>query len=299
MTPHNACSSVRVIGAALAALTLLTAGAASSADLGHMAPVPAANQWSFNFTTYGWLPWLSGDTTIKGRSLEVDIAPNQVIDALDWSVVPMWMSYAEARKGRLTLFNDVVYAQLAGSGDFAKTGRLGIATLAGNVKADYEQVTIEAGAAYEIWGGGLAGSAGFAGLDVLAGARYWHQETEISAFVDTGIGGLPSSGGRVFARSGSVDWVDPFVGARMHYRIAAGQEFVLRGDIGGFGAGSDFSWQALATYNWQLCTNDGYVIDGYLGYRALSVDYSQGAGNTKYEYDVLQQGPVTGLSIRF
>ena len=30
----------------------------------------------------------------------------------------MWMSYAEARRGQLSLFNDVVYAQLDGSGGF-------------------------------------------------------------------------------------------------------------------------------------------------------------------------------------
>jgi hypothetical protein len=44
---------------------------------------------------------------------------------------------------------------------------------------------------------------------------------------------------------------------------------------------------------------DRYVLDGYLGYRALYVDYSQGSGSTKYEYDVLQQGPVVGATLRF
>ena len=74
---------------------------------------------------------------------------------------------------------------------------------------------------------------------------------------------------------------------------------MLRGDVGGFGAGSDFSWQVLATYNWQLCTFGGHLIDGYLGYRALSVDYSQGSGNTEYKYDVLMQGPVMGATLHF
>ena len=46
----------------------------------------------------------------------------------------------------------------------------------------------------------------------------------------------------------------------------------------------------LAAYNFQLCVTYRYVLDAYLGYRALSVDYSQGSGNTKYEYNILQQG---------
>ena len=48
-----------------------------------------------------------------------------------------------------------------------------------------------------------------------------------------------------------------------------------------------------------MCTMDGYVIDGYLCYRALSVDYSQGSGTSRYEYDVLMQGPVMGFTMRF
>jgi len=67
----------------------------------------------------------------------------------------------------------------------------------------------------------------------------------------------------------------------------------------GFGAGSDFSWQVIGTYNWQMCIFEGLNVDGYIGYRALSVDYSQGSGTTRYEYDVLQQGPVMGMTTRF
>ena len=43
----------------------------------------------------------------------------------------------------------------------------------------------------------------------------------------------------------------------------------------------------------------GYLIDGYLRYRALSVDYSQGSGNTQYKFDVLMQGPVMGATLHF
>jgi hypothetical protein len=36
-----------------------------------------------------------------------------------------------------------------------------------------------------------------------------------------------------------------------------------------------------------------------IGYRALSVHYAQGEGRRRYEFDVLQHGPVLGLSMRF
>ena len=76
-----------------------------------------------------------------------------------------------------------------------------------------------------------------------------------------------------------------------------GESLVLRGDVGGFGAGSDFSWHVLATYNWQIAHYGR--PDGYLGYRGLSVDYSQGSGNTGSKYDVLMQGPVIGATLHF
>ena len=60
--------------------------------------------------------------------------------------------------------------------------------------------------------------------------------------------------------------------------MAPGQNVTLRGDVGGFDVGSEFSWQVIATHDFQLCVTERYTIDGYLGYRALSVDYSEGSG---------------------
>jgi len=51
------------------------------------------------------------------------------------------------------------------------------------------------------------------------------------------------------AKSGSVDWADPFIGARLQHQPTPGQAITLRGDVGGFGAGSQFSWQAIGTDN--------------------------------------------------
>jgi len=281
----------------------------ASADLGGMErplveePIAASPEWTFKFTSYGWLPWMSGNSVVRGRSLDVQVDPTQILTHLDWSTLPVWMSYMEARHGPVMLFNDIVYSALSGSTGFAKSVGNPIvgATLGANVSVDYVQATIEFGGAYEVWTGRNPVTPGLTAFDLLAGGRYWHQELNASADLATtvNVGGLTVSGGRVFARSGSVDWVDPFVGGRIRNQVMPGQELVVRGDVGGFGAGSEFSWQVLATYNMQLCTTAGYVIDSYVGYRALSVDYSQGAGNSRYEYNVLQQGPVIGATLHF
>lgn len=293
---------------------VLAGGSAWAADLGVPEPITtpdgvSTSGWTLQFTTYGWVPWLTGEAKIAGRSFDVDVGPQDIFKNLDWSQIPAWMSYMEARNGRLSLFNDIVYSKIAGSADFAKTvtRRVATLTLGGEIEADYEQATVEAGAAYEVWSSGSHGSAGVTAIDVLAGIRYWHQEASLSANVNAtlsiegprGLIGLSRSGNRVFAKSGSVDWVDPIVGARLRHQVAPGQELVLRGDIGGFGAGSDFSWQAIGTYNWQMCTVGSLVLNGYAGYRALQVDYEQGSGLKEYKYDVLQHGPVFGLTTNF
>lgn len=33
------------------------------------------------------------------------------------------------------------------------------------------------------------------------------------------------------------------------------------------------------------------TLDGYAGWKTLSVDYERGSGTSRYEFDVLQQGP--------
>jgi len=58
-----------------------------------------------------------------------------------------------------------------------------------------------------------------------------------------------------------------------------------------FGAGSQFTWQALATYNWQMCSFGPMRVDGYAGWRALRVDYETGSGVGRYDFNVLQAGP--------
>lgn len=189
----------------------------------------------------------------------------------------------------LSFFNDIVYSKVTDSRGFSKSA--GPLTVSGNIGVDSTQTTVEFGAAYELWSSGFSKSPGHTALYILAGGRYWYQNATLSGNVDPG--------GFTIYRSGTVDWIDPFIGGRVRYDVAQGQALLVRADFGGFNVVSDFSWQTLATYNMQLCTSSLYTLDAYLGYRALAVDYSQGSGSSKYEYDVLQQGPVLGFTARF
>ena len=298
----------REFAALLAALSglLAAAGTAAGADLGpgpavHERDVPAAPpSWTLSFTPYSWLAGLNGRTTVKGRTTDIDADPIEVLEHLDG--LP-WMSYGEARLGRFALYGDIVYAPLGV--DASATRSFGGATLDATLGVDVEQTIAELGAAYEVasWrSGSLIGyGTGVTALDVLAGARYWRQDVEVhlalTATLDTG--GLVLSGSRAIARAGAVEWVDPLVGLRLRHRLAPGQELVLRGDVGGFDAGSTFSWNVLGAYTWQIGSHAGVTYSGVLGYRALSVDFEKGSGASRYEYDAVQHGPLIGLTASF
>jgi len=69
--------------------------------------------------------------------------------------------------------------------------------------------------------------------------------------------------------------------------------YSLRGDIGGFGVGSDLTWQVLTTVRRQNTDRFGW----YLGYRAIGFDYEDGRGRNYQRYDLTHQGPLAGITI--
>ena len=119
-----------------------------------------------------------------------------------------------------------------------------------NAGLSYETTMAESGLTYEVasWGGARSSTA----LDLLGGARYWNQELDLSLGVDGSVDlgnlGLKRSGSRAVARSGTLEWVDPFVGLRVRHQLSPGSELQFLGDVGGFGVGSDFTWQLFGGY---------------------------------------------------
>jgi len=277
-----------------------TGGAGVAADVPAAAPIVEAlsppPSWSFRVVPYGWLIAMDGTQTVRGRSVEVDASFMDIVEKSDTLVA--LMGTVEARRGPFALYGDVVWTRIGVEGGNVRSRTLApgvTGALGTSLNLDIDMAIVEVGATYEV------ARSGPLAFDVLGGARYWHQEADVS-FDITGVvdaGGLQIAGTRAFARSGSVDWLDPVIGARVRYAVAPGHELFLRGDIGGFGVGSDFSWQAVGGYGFEFGTYQGVTFAGVLGYRALSVDYAQGEGTRRYEFDMIQHGPILGISARF
>jgi hypothetical protein len=101
-----------------------------------------------------------------------------------------------------------------------------------------------------------------------------------------------------FSGSGDLAWVDPFVGFRIRHEMGTSKELGLEADFGGFGVGSDFSWQVVGTYGFDtMCL--GTPLHAVLGYRALSVDFSENGKFGKNGIDLVQHGPIMGVTFRW
>jgi hypothetical protein len=86
------------------------------------------------------------------------------------------------------------------------------------------------------------------------------------------------------------------MGLRWAANIADSWRLLLQGDIGGFGAASDFSWNTQVGFLWDASESFSLA----LLYKAISVDYQSGVRGTKdfFEYDTITQGPLIGLVFR-
>lgn len=230
---------------------------AGSADIAQSQTATAKppGDWEMSFTPYGWMVFLSGSQTVKGRTATIDTNVFQMFSQSQ-SLIP-FMGYFEARfQDRIGLFMDLMYMNLtAGDSrtrDFNYPG-IGSASFGANASVNLETLTIQFGAAYEVAklgadrggeGPGMA-NVGRTAFDILMGGRYWYQKTDISVnftgTLNVPVDNLDVSASKLVARSGTVTWVDPFVGLRIRHKLAPNQDLTLEGDIGGFGVGSRIS----------------------------------------------------------
>ena len=63
------------------------------------------------------------------------------------------------------------------------------------------------------------------------------------------------------------------------------------GDVGGFGVGSELTWQVFATLDYQVTPS--ISVSG--GFRWIHIDYEKGSSDISLD----MAGPIIGASIRF
>lgn len=291
-------ASAIAIGGAVSPMPVV-AQATSSTTAGEAAPSDP-EPWRINAAVYGWAIGISGNVTTRNQTIDTNASFIDLVQKSD--SLGGFMGYFEANKGRVGFYSDLVFAKLgfSASQTFYRNPIFGLKLSATATAAlTYQLLIVEMGGLYELYRWpGTDGS--FTAVDGLLGFRYWNNSLaatfDVTANVNLSNLNIERSFGFATARSNAIQWVDPVLGVRLRHRFTPNQEVFIRGDIGGFGLGSQFAWQAVGAYSyaWQFT---GYQIAAVLGFRALGVSYRAPSDSTAIN-EVLY-GPIIGVSFRF
>jgi hypothetical protein len=252
-------------------MTPLTYRCAPILGLALLASAPALagdEAWQHTLVLYGVGASIDGTTGIAGIEADVDVGFSDVLDNLEFGA----MAAYRGERGPWAVLVDLIYMGLEQQKD-------GLGPAGGTrAKAEVDQLIAELSGSYA-WNDRWSTYAGF---------RLWSLDVDVEV-----VGGGPL--GETLAGSGDESWVDPMVGVR--YALPLGERWTLisKADIGGFGLGSDFAWQASAFADWRFADHASLLV----GFRLLGVDYDDGSGAGRFQYDVTQGGPALGVAWQF
>ncbi|MEX0332023.1 MAG: hypothetical protein AB3N64_11425 [Puniceicoccaceae bacterium] len=133
----------------------------------------------------------------------------------------------------------------------------------------------------------IAGESGT--WDIYVGMRRWDNELKVVLDINTSEGRPEFKGGD--------NWIDPIFGVRYFTPLSEKWTFVLRGDIGGLGIGSDFTLKTATAFQYRF--NKTFSLD--LQYYGVWVDFENGKADTGdyFKYDTVTHGLIVGLIIDF
>ena len=267
---------------------------------------PSDEGWLLSAGLYLWVTGMSGDVTVKGRSLPIDMSFTDLVNATD-TLVGVF-GYFEGRKGRFGFVLDAAYARLSANLDASLTsvGPVDISLEGG--EWDFRLFVLDFAGFYRFYEVGhwdeteqTTRKKPLIAFDALLGGRYSHEKIELKGTVRSTVtvGDVPIvDEAYPFALEPSDHLVDPILGGRVLLWPAKRVQLGLWGDVGGFGAGYDLTWQlkGLAGYSFRMFGLDSSV---FAGYRSLYVKREIEEGGDTMGTSLTLHGPVVGLTCRF
>ncbi len=224
-----------------------------------------ADGWEFVVAPYLLLPHMNGNVTVAGTASEVDVGPGDIFENLDFGA----MLYLEMANPNWAIPFHGYYVDLGAAADIPESGQ--------TADVDVDQLVLEAS--------GLWRASEWA--EVGIGARI--NSIEGSLFAEA-LGPAPE-----IDESSKHTWFDPVIVARVTAPLENRWRLGVRGDIGGFGIGSSFTWQARPFVGYRFAD----LFELVLSYRALGMDYKTGSGAELFVYDVVTFGPEIGFVFHF
>lgn len=283
----------QMLGAVIAVQLLL----APAADAGSHAEEQVADAsadedqvtsgWEFNVAPYVWLPGAQGSVTIDGTTVPIDSTVGDTFDLLGSLEAGGAMAHIGVRQDKLGFFVDFQFLAI---GTTNAVGPRGL----GSVRSKILEYFLEYGASYRVLEHATSiGPNAPISVDLIAGGR-WNRITTQLAFskLDHDL-------------KSKVEFMDPLVGGRFvvpFYGSDDAGDFSIRfrGDIGGFGAGSDLSWSALGALQWHMPWTMGDAdMTMIAGYKTYYFRVSQVSDGVDSQLALQSGGPALGLALSF
>jgi len=226
-------------------------------------------KWNFLAEPYLMFPYMNGETGIGNNLiLPVEANPGDIFNKLQIGA----MLFLGAQTDKWAITSDLVYMKLN------QEITPGILIHEGDVTA--KQLIWEAAGLYRI----------SRCLEVGAGGRINYVQTSVDALVKVIPAGTEPISGRHHKT-----WFDPVLIVRWKTDVKDKWLFQLRGDLGGFGVGSDFTWQLQGYVGYRFTP----VFQLSAGYRFLSTEYYAGEEPKDFVFDVNEFGPVIRFGFNF
>lgn len=222
-----------------------------------------SGEWRQTVYLYGMGVAIDGDAQIGPVSVSVDLSISDVFDALRFG----GMAAYRIENDTWSFSGDITYMRLRWSGSTGQD-RAG-------ARLENDQLTLM----------GTVGRRVSPNLEALFSLAYFDVSVDLEA--------------RVLQQTRSIsrgaDWVDPLIG--LHYSPPLGGKWALslRGDVGGFGVGSDFT-----LHGWvKMVRQNTDAFSWFFGYRYIAYDYQTGSGIDFQRFDLQQHGPGLGIAWSF
>lgn len=223
----------------------------------------APGEWRQTAFLYGMGAMIEGDAQAGNLSVPVDVSLSDFFDVLKFGA----MAAYRIENDQWSFSGDVTYMNL-GASQTAPQGRASLGL-------DVDQVTLMA----------TAGRRVAPQLEALLSLAYFDVSADLRVRILQ----------QVRTASRDARWVDPLIGLNFEVPVSGKWRYTLRGDVGGFGVGSDFTWHALTKFTYHPSERFGW----YLGYRVIAYDYEDGQGRNYQRYDLRQHGPGAGIAFHF
>ena len=251
-------------------IVILLCGIRSSSNAQNTSAAPRMNEWKFLVEPYFWMSSMNGSIGVAGLpSASICIPFNEILSHLSAGL----MLYAEGHNDKFAISSDLFYASLKQDA----SGKRGVASGSVTIK----QLMWELAGLYRVspW------------LEFGLGARINSLDNGMDINVDSTL----VSGPHHRSGSKSATWVDPIIITRLMGMFDKKWILQLRADIGGFGVGSQLTWQVHPVIDYKFSK----LFQLGVGYRILSIDYNQGSGIDQFVYDMDLYGPEIRLGFNF